>query len=161
MKTTNALAASFIEQSAKIEEVEGQIVATAGLLTGVQAQVDDVSASGLLSMTGTTNPANGVFSEVSISARASKGGQTAKAAQVYRVVEVDGQLVAENFLFANRTYFVSEMGDVVEIPLAIVNGEVLLKVGRIATAYFDQLMSTNGKWVQRGYGNFADLRIFV
>lgn len=161
VKTTNALAASFLEQSAKIEEVEGQIVATAGLLAGVQAQVDDVSASGLLSMTGTTNPANGVFSEVSISARASKGGQTAKAAQVYRVVEVDGQLVAENFLFANRTYFVSETGDVVEIPLAIVNGEVLLKVGRIATAYFDQLMSTNGKLVMRGYGDFADIRMFV
>ncbi|MCV9908327.1 phage tail protein [Brucella sp. HL-2] len=161
VKTTNALAASFLEQSAKIEEVEGQIVATAGLLAGVQAQVDDVSASGLLSMTGTTNPANGVFSEVSISARASKGGQTAKAAQVYRVVEVNGQLVAENFLFANRTYFVSETGDVVEIPLAIVNGEVLLKVGRIATAYFDQLMSTNGKLVMRGYGDFADIRMFV
>lgn len=161
VKTTNALAASFIEQSAKIEEVEGQVVATAGLLAGVQAQVDDVSASGLLSMRGVTNPADGVLSEVSISARASKGGQTAKAAQVYRVVEVNGQLVAENFLFANRTYFVSETGDVVEIPLAIVDGEVLLKVGRIATAYFDQLMSTNGKWIQRGYGNFADLRVFV
>jgi hypothetical protein len=161
VKTTNALAASFIEQSAKIEEVEGQIVATAGLLAGVQAQVDDVSASGLLSMTGTTNPTSGVFSEVSITARASKGGQTAKAAQVYRVVEVDGQLVAENFMFANRTYFVSETGDVAEIPLAIVDGEVLLKVGRIAKAVFDQLESTNGKWVQRGYGNLADLRIFV
>lgn len=161
VKTTNAIAASFIEQSAKIEEVSGKLEATASLIAGVEAQVDDVSANGLLSMRGVTNPENGVLSEVSISALASKGGQRARAAQILRVVEEDGQLVSENLLIANRTYFVSETGDVAEIPLAIVDGEVLLKVGRIARAIFDQLESTNGKWVQRGYDDFADLRIFV
>lgn len=160
VKTTNGLAASFIEQVAKIEEVEGKVEATASLIAGVQAQVDDVSASGLISMKGVTNPSNGVYSQVTISAKASKSAQEALAAMILRVVERNGKLVSENMHIADRTIFVSEDGGTVGIPIVIENGELKLRVGRIDTAYFNQFISTNGKLIMRGYDNFADIRIF-
>ncbi|UVV66515.1 phage tail tip fiber protein [Brucella anthropi] len=160
VKTTNGLAASFIEQAAKIEEVEGKVEATASLIAGVQAQVDDVSASGLISMKGVTNPSNGVYSQVTISAKASKSVQEALAAMILRVVERNGRLVSENMHIADRTIFVSEDGGTVGIPIVIENGELKLRVGRIDTAYFNQLQSTNGKLILRGYGDLSDIRMF-
>ncbi len=158
VKTTDALAASYIQQSAKIEELNGQLVATAELIAGVKAQVSDVSADGLLSFKANTNPGNGALSEITMSARAAAGGQTARASHIIRVYMQNGQLVSEQIFTANRCIFVSEDGTVVGTPIIIENGMLTLDVGRIKTAVVGELKAANGKWSLRGLNDYADWR---
>ena len=158
VKTSRALAASYIQQTAKIEELNGVVTATAGLIAGVSAKVDDVSADGLLSISANTNPGNGALVEIIQSARAEVGGETARGSHIIRVLRENGALISEQIFTANRCIFVSEDGGVVGVPIVIENGMLKLAVGRIGKAIVDELVAENGKWSLRGSNGKSDFR---
>nr|WP_278437044.1 phage tail protein [Brucella anthropi] len=154
-----ALASAVQNTRTEVTRQGGELVAMSESLTGVKAQVNDVSADGYLSIKANTNPGGGALSEVAISARAEKGGQTALGSLTVRVVERNGQLVAENILFADRTIFASVNGDVIGIPIVIENGQLVLDVGRIRKAIIDEFVTGNGKLQILGYGDNASIEI--
>ncbi len=155
----NALATNLSSTSAKVADHDGELEALSETLQGVSAQVGDVSADGYLSVKANTNPGGGALSAVTISARGSKGGPTAVGSITVRIIERNGQLVAENILIADRTIFASATGDVVGTPIIIENGVMVLDVSRIRKAIVEELQAENGKWRLLGGGNNASFEV--
>src|SRR5690606_32127522 len=148
-----ALASAVQNTRTEVTRQGGELAAMSESLTGVKAEVNDISADGYLSIKANTNPGGGALSEVSISARGQKGGQTALGAHTVRVVERNGQLYAENIFFADRTIFASANGGVIGIPIVFENGQMVLDVGRIRKAIIDEFVTGNGKLQILGYGD--------
>lgn len=158
VKTNNALAASFLEQKATIAEIDGEVTAIAEAMLGVQAMVDNVSAGGLISFKAQVPPPAGVLSEIAILARATVNDAFIQSGMVIQVY-LDGAVLKSRIVnLANQ--FVIWDGTSRNLPFVFEDGTLKLKDIRLATLFFDQLQSTNGKLIIRGYGDFADIRMY-
>ncbi|MPR62116.1 phage tail protein [Ochrobactrum intermedium] len=158
VKTNRALAASFLEQKATVEELGGEVTAIAEAMLGVQAMVDNVSAGGLISFKAQVPPPAGVLSEIAILARATVNDAFIQSGMVIQVYLENGVLKSRIVNLANQ--FVIWDGTTRNLPFVFEDGTLKLKDIRLATLYFDQLQSTNGKLIMRGYGDLADIRMF-
>ncbi len=158
VKTQNALAASFLEQKATITEIDGEVTAIAEAMLGVEAMVNNVSAGGLISFKAQVPPPAGVLSEIAIMARATVNDDFIQSGMVIQVYLENGVLKSRIVNLA--TQFVIWDGSARNLPFVYEDGTLKLKDIRLATLFFDQLQSTNGKFVMRGYGNFADMRLW-
>ncbi|CAB4326603.1 phage tail protein [Brucella sp. 191011898] len=158
VKTNRALAASFLEQKATVEELDGEVTAIAEAMLGVQAMVDNVSAGGLISFKAQVPPPAGVLSEIAILARATVNDAFIQSGMVIQVYLENGALKSRIVNLANQ--FVIWDGATRNLPFVFEDGTLKLKNIRLATLYFDQLQSTNGKMIFRGFDDLADMRVF-
>ncbi len=159
VKTTNGLAASFIEQKAVVAEMDGQMTALAEAMLGVSASLDNVTAGGLIAFRAQVPPPDGVLAQISILARASVDSAFLESGMVIQIY-LDGATLKSRIVNLAQQFVIWDGTDQ-NSPFVYENGELKLAVGRIATAYFDQLQSSNGKLIMRGYDNYADIRMWT
>lgn len=138
----------------QINVVDGKVEANATAITALSATVNNVSADATFRM--------GVV--------ASPSGWTSRIAMQVRVGTSDSYKNAGIYLDATTTssrvvidaeQFVVTDGTNSKQPMLFTSGELTLAVVNVGTAYFDTLQSRNGKLIMRGYGSFADIRMFT
>lgn len=138
----------------QINVVDGKVEANATAITALSATVNNVSADATFRM--------GVV--------ASPSGWTSRIAMQVRVGTNDNYKNAGIYLDATTTQsrvvidagqFVVTDGTNSKQPMLFTGGELTLAVVNVGTAYFDTLQSRNGKLIMRGYGSFADIRMFT
>jgi len=143
-KNGNALAASFIDFKAEVTE---DFEATAELIAGVAASVNELAADGLLRFAASADPLGGAEAQVDMMVRASDGGVFSSAGLSARVTSGgDSDLL----LFADRIFFTD--GTATYTPVVIQSGQLILKGARmevadIGTVTTGKIQSTDGKFI--------------
>ncbi|PWU76217.1 hypothetical protein DK867_02795 [Ochrobactrum sp. POC9] len=142
--------------SARVDGVEGDMVAASNALTQVNASVDGTVANATWRMTAQAGGGSSV--KISAFARLGIGDVWKQAGWFVNVTPTGSQfiVVANQFAIADPNNDGSYT-----YPFVVQNGQVYIQNARLGTLNFDILQANNGKLILRGYDNFADVRIFV
>lgn len=153
-KVDNDIAQAITLLQTEITTVDGKVNATANSVNALNVTVGKFSANGLFRTTVESTPA-GASSRIGLSVAASDGAVTSQAA-----LFLDAVAGGKSRVVINTDQFIVTNGTDSKVPLVFTNGELTLSVVNVGTAYFDTLQSRNGKLIMRGYGAFADIRLF-
>lgn len=158
----DATAVAMTEMTASITEIDGELVAQAGIIDAVQASVGLVSADGLFQMTAEAGSGD-VIARLVAQVRATIADDWVSAGYVIEAGFTGGDPEAPFSRFIiNADQFVVTDGTNTSVPLVFEDGELKLSVARIGTAIID-LFKTSTEKTQLGTfpGGGEGLRIFV
>lgn len=139
----------------KVDIIDGQVTANSLAIIALQTSYDEVSANATFRMETGYTPSVGWDAKIGLQTRVSSGDVFRDAGLFIESTETTARVIiaADQFIVTDGAANVQ--------PLVFTGGTLYLQNARIGTVYFDQLSSTNGKLIQRGYGNFADIRMFT
>lgn len=140
--------------SVEIIKVDERVTANSTALQHLSNQVDNVSASVTVRGQTQSSPEGGV-ARWGVQVKAGTDGDWSAAAFY---IEANGQDAWVVFQ-ASKFVIAGPNGELVD-PFVFENGTAYLENARIGNVIFNQQSSANGKLVLRGYGDFADIRMF-
>lgn len=123
-------------------------------LSGVEFAMDGTTAQSRFRMSAGYAPGPGWSARIGMEARVNSGS-TYRAAGMY----LDVTATSARVVFDVSQFIITDGSSNVS-PFVFSGGVAYMENARIGTVYFNQLMSTNGKMVVRGYSNFADWSLF-
>lgn len=146
-----ASANAFNALYAQINE-EGGI---AERLSGVEFSMAGTTASGRFRMSAGYTPAAGWSARLGMEVRVDSGSTYRSAGFFMDVTATTARVVFDvnQFIITDGTANVS--------PFVFSGGVAYMENARIGTVYFNQLMSTNGKLLIKGFGTNASIEIFT
>lgn len=145
-------ASSVTALTAQVNSFQGQITAVADRTTTVEARTSRGTAKGLFAITSQSGP-SGVLVRLQFGARVTEDGNTFNSGAYLDVTATGSQWVFD----ATRFIITNQSGKF--LPFVFEGGVLKLAGAQIGKLEFDQLVSTNGKLILRGYGNFADITL--
>jgi hypothetical protein len=123
-------------------------------LSGVEFAMDGTTASSRFRMSAGYTPGPGWSARIGMEARVNSGS-TYRAAGMY----LDVTATSARVVFDVSQFIITD-GSSTAAPFVFSGGVAYMENARIGTVYFNQLMSTNGKLIIKGYGNEASIEIW-
>ncbi|MFC4624241.1 phage tail protein [Daeguia caeni] len=140
--------------SATVSEQGDMITSQGNAIIDLQSQVNGVSASATFRAQTVAAP-SGWNSRIALQARVGTSDSYKNAGIYFDVTPTNSRIVVSADQFV-----VTDGANTVQ-PLIATGGVVYLTNVRLGTLKFDQLESNNGKLIMRGYGSYADIRIWT
>jgi hypothetical protein len=144
VRTANALAASFLILEAAITDDETGLQALATAILGVEAQVGNVTAGGLIQFIAQVPPPDGVLSQINIMARASTGDDFEESGLAIQAYDSGGGVLKGRVVILADQFVVWD-GENENSPLVYEEGQLKLNVARIGTAIVELFQTPSGK----------------
>ena len=141
--------------NAQINVVDGKAEANANAITLLETQVDNVQSSVTIRGQASSSPGGG-WARYGIQVKTGTGSTWSTAAFF-----MDVQTGGTSRVVFNADQFVVTNGTTITNPLVFQSNTLYVENVRLGTLIFNQLQSANGKLIMRGYGTFADIRIFT
>jgi len=155
VQVNNDIAQAVDLLSTEISTVNDQVVANANAITALSATVDGISASVTVRGQAQASPGGG-WARYGIEVKTGSGNDWSSAAFF---LDTNGSTSRAVFLVDQ--FVISDPSGNIASPFIFQNGIARMQNAWIGDVQFNSLSSSNGKWIARGYGNFADLRIFA
>lgn len=149
-------ASAVLALSNRVTQTEGNISAVSTALLGVQTSVGKISAGGNITFESGSTSSDG-YAQVFIRSSANNGVTYEEAAAIFQS-RTTGTVRSRIVLKGQQTAIMDSGGNMVAL---FGDDGVTIQNIRLGTLNFDQLQSNNGKLIMRGYGDFADLRLFT
>lgn len=124
-------------------------------VSGVELNFNDASAYARVRQSVNYSPPAGWSARIGMEVRVDSAGIFRSAGMYIDVTATTARVV-----FNVDQFIIASEGAMAQ-PFVFSGGVAYMENARIGTVYFNQLMSTNGKMVVRGYGNFADWSLFT
>ncbi|MEN5277304.1 phage tail protein [Brucella sp. TWI432] len=121
----------------------------------ISAQMNGISADGYFRVYSEV-ASGGALSRAILSVSTTMGGPPVTGALILESINGDKSRV----IVDGDEFYITGSGARGR-PLVFKDGELTLTVVNVGTAYFDVLQSRNGALCFRGYGDFADIRLFT
>lgn len=142
-RTTNALAAAFLLLEAAITDDENGLSALASAVLGVQAEVGNVSAGGLIQFIAQVPPPAGVYSQINIMHRVDLGDTFKQSGISLQIVDVGGVLQSRFALLVDKA--VLSDGTDTSQPMYFEAGVLTLDTIRVRNGIIDTMQTPDGK----------------
>lgn len=123
-------------------------------VAGVELSFNDASAYARVRQSVNYSPPAGWSARIGMEVRVDAAGTFRSAGMFLDVTASTARVV-----FNVDQFIITSAGAMAQ-PFVFAGGVAYIENARIGTVYFNQLMSTNGKLVIRGYGSFADISVF-
>lgn len=126
-------------------------------LSGVEFSMDGVTASGRVRYSAGYTPGAGYAARLGFEARIDSGASF-RAAGFY----LDVSATHARAVFDVNQFIITDSTGTVDVkPFVFSGGVAYMENARIGTVYFNQLQSTNGKLLIKGFGTNASIEIFT
>lgn len=141
----------------RVDGVDIDITAISNALMQVNAAVGDDVSEGTFRMEAAAG-SGGLTTRISAFARVGSGDAWKQAGWFITVspTQADFTVLADQFAIADP-----DNPDETTFPFVVKDREVFIENARLGRLKYDILESNNGKMVQRGYDDFADLRMYT
>lgn len=157
VRTSQALAASYLFLDAAVTENADGIQAAATAILGVQASVNTLSgtlsAGGLISFEAQVPAPSGVLSQINILARASDADDFIQSGFVIQVLSDGGSGFTSRIVVLSDVFAVSD-GTNTNLPLVYEGGVLKLAIADIGTVTAGTIQSGSGKMVLNLSGEY-------
>ena len=149
-------ASAVLSLSNRVTQAEGNISSLSTAMLGVQNSVGKISAGGAILIESGATSSDG-YAQIVIRTSANSGVTYEESALILQA-KTSGAVRSRLVLKAAQTAIMDGSGNFVALFES--DGLTLQNI-RVGTHKFKQLESDNGKLIMRGYGSFADLRLFT
>jgi hypothetical protein len=156
----NATAAAMLGLTASVEDIDGQLTAMAEALLGVQVEVGNVSAGGLIQFKAQVPPPAGVLVQINIMARVTTGDAFKESGMAIQLYDDAGTIKSRIVNLADQ--YVIWDGLTQHLPFVFEAGVLKLAVARIGTAIIEKFQTPSGKTQIGVFGGGSEgLRLFT
>ena len=141
--------------SVEITKVDDRVTANSLSLQHLSNQVGDISASVTVKAEAQSSSEGGI-AQWGVQVKSGTSDEWLPAAFSIGSDGIDSWVLIQ----AKRFVIAGPNGELVD-PFVFENGTVYLENARIGNVIFNQMSSANGKLILRGFGDFADFRLFT